>query len=96
MLVIFFTLCLIILVLFFLETSRLTKQLALSAAGFILVLSCFLTVTFDSTNPHFQHLISYPVGLTESNILYAFGLDGLSIFFFLLSAFLIFLCILFI
>jgi proton-translocating NADH-quinone oxidoreductase chain M len=96
MFAIFLLLSTTILILFFLDNSRATKQFALSSAGFILALSCFLTVTFDSTSPYFQHLIAYPLGLTETNILYAFGLDGLSLFFFLLSALLIFLCIIFI
>lgn len=73
------------------------KLFSLRASGLVLVLSCLLTVDFDTNQYFFQGLFSLnfvtPSALALS---FTFGLDGVSILFFFLSAFLIFICILFI
>lgn len=92
---IFFILALTIFALFFLNTSCFTKQLALGSSGLVLILASFLVSSFDNNQFFFQHLVSYPLGLGDSHTLYVFGLDGISVWFFLLSALLIFLCILY-
>jgi proton-translocating NADH-quinone oxidoreductase chain M len=96
MLAIFFIISLTILVLFFLKNLSLIRQFALSSAGIILVLACGLVATFDTNQYFFQHLITCPLGTDSLNIIYIFGLDGISVYFFFLSCFLIFLCLLFI
>jgi NADH:ubiquinone oxidoreductase subunit 4 (subunit M) len=96
MLTLFFIILLTILILFFFKDLHFIKQFALSAAGFILVLACILVATFDTNQYFFQHLITLPLGNDNLNIIYMFGLDGISVYFFFLSCFLIFLCILFI
>lgn len=76
---IFFILALTILALFFFNNSLKTKQLALSSAGLVLIMSCSLVVSFDTNQYFFQHLICYPLGFKGSDTLYVFGLDGLSV-----------------
>lgn len=92
---IFFTLCFSIFSLFFVPTknSLLIKQFSLGSAGLVLFLSSLLVATYDTKIAGFQHLINYSVD--ANNFLYIFGLDGISIYFFFLSCFLIFLCLLF-
>jgi proton-translocating NADH-quinone oxidoreductase chain M len=47
-------------------------------------------------NYYFQHVITYKIENSLLNFAFSFGLDGISIFFFVLSSFLIFLCVLFV
>lgn len=68
---------------------------ALSGSGFVFFLSSLLLVDFDTNSYYFQHLVSYEFGLVLMNVSFSLGLDGISLFFFILSSFLIFLCILF-
>jgi NADH-quinone oxidoreductase subunit M len=72
------------------------KILSLVSTGSVLILSLILFVTFDQNLFGFQYFVSFDVGSSILNIEYFFGIDGLSIFFFSLSNFLIFLCVLFV
>ena len=69
---------------------------ALSCSSLVLVLSTLLLSQFDNNIYYFQNVITYTIGSKFLNLVYSFGLDGISIFFFFLSSLLIFLCILFI
>lgn len=66
------------------------------APSLILILSCYLVAFFDTNNYYFQHLITYQSDFHLINLSFSFGLDGISLFFFFLSNFLILLCIIFI
>lgn len=67
----------------------------LFGSGLALILSCILLVQFNCDSYYFQYLINYKINTSILNFAFTFGLDGISIFFFVLSSFLIFLCILF-
>ncbi len=93
-LIIFLTLFFI---LFIVETNyKLLRLVSLLSSGIILILSCILLLDFNSNNYYFQHIVLYKLGFNILNLYFIVGLDGISIFFFILSNFLIFLCILFI
>lgn len=72
------------------------RQIALTCLGIVLVLSILLLESFCFNSYSFQSLIVYKLGFSLLNLNFFFGLDGVSIFFFSLSNFLIFLCALFI
>lgn len=69
-------------------------SLFFSSLAFIYSLK--LLISFDCSNYYFQNIIRYSLNFEFINIQLAFGLDGLSLFFFILSSFLIFLCVLFV
>jgi len=83
---------------FFLKNTNinLIRIFSLFGSGVALILSCLLLVEFDPNSYHFQSIATYKVSSDFLNIFFTFGLDGISLFFFVLSSFLIFLCILFI
>lgn len=84
--------------LFFIDSKNLfvLRFLALSVSGLVLILSCLLLVFFDTNTYFFQHQVTYKIGSDFLNMVYSFGLDNISIFFFVLSSLLIFSCVLFI
>jgi proton-translocating NADH-quinone oxidoreductase chain M len=84
--------------LFFIPISNIKgiRFLSLSSSGIVLILSCALMVQFDCNSYYFQNVVTYSLGSGLMNLNFSFGLDGISIFFFVLTSFLIFLCILFI
>lgn len=93
--------CLLILCLVFIliipNTKRnLLRQLCLTCSGMVLILSILLIESFFFNSYSFQSLIVYKFGFNLLNFNILFGLDGISIYFFSLSNFLIFLCILFV
>lgn len=83
--------------LFFIQSTnyKLIKSLTLITTGLVFFLSLFLLISFDLNSYFFQYCSTYLLGLSYLNINLSLGLDGISIFFFILSAFLIFLCVLF-
>lgn len=94
--IIFFLLILGIFLLFFISDKNTARFIALSCSGAVFFLACVILFNFNSNNFYFQNIVTYSVGLEFLNIYLSVGLDGISIFFFVLSSFLIFLCILFI
>lgn len=94
---IFFTLCFSILSIFFISNTNknLIKFVSLLGSGITFILSCAIFSKFDCNFYYFQNIVDYKLGLDFLNINFSLGLDGLSLFFFVLSSFLIFLCILF-
>ena len=96
--IIFFVLFLSILVVCFIPKSNklFIKKFCLSVSGLILFLSSVLLVNFNTNNYYFQNIVYYNIGSNYLNLSYSFGVDGISIFFFFLSSFLIFLCVLFV
>lgn len=95
---IFFTLLTSVVSLFLINSKKinLTKFVALSCSSIVLILSCLLLVKFDTNSYFFQYITTYSLGSQYLNFIYVFGLDSVSIFFFVLSSLLIFVCILFI
>lgn len=74
----------------------LEKSIALFSSSLALVLTTFLLFLFDGNFSFFQSVTCFSFGYTLLNLNFLFGFDGVSILFFFLSSFLIFLCILFI
>lgn len=81
--------------LFFIPSNKviLIKQLALFYSCFIFFLTLLLWVFFNNELGNFVYVIHIP-WLSIFNIYYSIGLDGISIFFVILTAFLIPICIL--
>jgi len=84
--------------LFFIKDNELEKlrYFSLLITGVIFVYSINLLLLFDCTIYYFQYLTLYSFNFEILNIYFTFGLDGLSLFFFILTTFLIFLCVLFV
>jgi NADH-quinone oxidoreductase subunit M len=84
--------------LFFVDSKNLflLRSLSLAVSSVVLLLSLFTLMYFDPNLYHFQYHVTYLVGSELLNVVYSFGLDNISIFFFVLSSLLIFGCILFI
>lgn len=87
-----------LLLLFFVKDTdtKILKNLSLFFSGVVFLYSIKLLFNFDLSNYYFQDIIRYSLNFELFNLQFAFGLDGLSLFFFILSAFLIFLCVLFV
>lgn len=98
LLYIFNFLILSLLILFFLKDTdiKTLKILSLFVSGVVFLYSIKLLLNFDLCNYYFQDIIRYSLNFELFNLQFAFGLDGLSLFFFILSALLIFLCVLFV
>jgi proton-translocating NADH-quinone oxidoreductase chain M len=73
-----------------------SKIVALASTSLVLILSCILLINFDCNNYYFSNVVTYSLGSSLLNFSFSFGLDGISLFFFILTSLLIFLCILFI
>ena len=72
--------------------DRNAKGVALFVSSFVFVLSVLLVLEFDPSNPDFQFVENAP-WLADLGIAYKMGVDGLSILFVLLTAFLLPICI---
>lgn len=96
--IIFSVLFLSILVVFFIPKSNkdFLRKFSLLVSGLILLLSSVLLINFNNNNYYFQNVVYYNIGSHYLNLSFSFGVDGISIFFFFLSSFLIFLCVLFV
>jgi proton-translocating NADH-quinone oxidoreductase chain M len=70
----------------------LIKIVGFSSSCMVLILSCLLLILFNSDLYYFQHIVTYKSDSNLLNLSFSFGLDGISIYFFVLSSFLIFLC----
>jgi proton-translocating NADH-quinone oxidoreductase chain M len=97
--VIFFSLLLGIISLFLIPQNKIKiiKLISLSLAGFILVVSSVMFSLFNSNKSTFQFVTEFSsINSTFLNIDFSFGIDGIAIYFFFLTTFLSFLCIIFI
>jgi proton-translocating NADH-quinone oxidoreductase chain M len=95
---IFIFLIITIIILFFTNDNNKSfiKLFSISVSALILCLSIRLLLDFDKTNTQFQFIDTIGFSTKYFNLRFAFGLDGISIFLFLLTSLLIFLCIIFI
>jgi proton-translocating NADH-quinone oxidoreductase chain M len=76
--------------------TKLLKSFSLFLSGTVFLYSIKLLCNFNLNNYYFQDIVRYSFNFELFNLQLVFGLDGISLFFFILSAFLIFLCILFV
>ena len=73
------------------------KRFSLLSTGVVLVISILIFRIFDVNSAIFQFIFeSYCFDKHFLSLFYSFGLDGLSIYFYLLTSFLVFLCVIFI
>ena len=91
--IIFFMLIFSLFLIFFLPNSNAfyIRQVGLICSSIVFILSIFLLDSFCVNHYYFQNLITYKLGFEILNLYMVLGLDGISIFFFILSSFLIFL-----
>lgn len=94
---IFLTLSLSILIIIFTPNTNknFIRFTCLLGSGITFILSCAIFSKFDYNYYYFQQIVDYRFGLDFLEINVSLGLDSLSLFFFVLSSFLIFLCVLF-
>ena len=87
-----------LLLLFFIPKNSITtiRQLTLTSNGLVFLLACILLISFKKNLYSFQDIFVYNLGFDYLNLYIILGLDGISLLFFVLSSFLIFLCTIFI
>lgn len=95
---IFITFFIALFILFFVSKTNINviRQILLSSTGLVFILSCLLLINFKKNVYSFQDIFIYNLGFDYLNLYIVLGLDGISLLFFVLSSFLIFLCALFI
>jgi proton-translocating NADH-quinone oxidoreductase chain M len=74
----------------------LLRIVALLSSSIVFFLCCILLINFNCNFYYFQHVTTVSLNFELLNLYLSFGIDGLSLWFFILSSFLIFLCILFV
>ena len=74
----------------------LLRVVALVSSSVVFFLCCILLINFNCNFYYFQHVTTCSLNFELLNLYLSFGIDGLSLWFFILSSFLIFLCILFV
>jgi len=94
---IFFVLFVSLIIMFFLSINQIEiiRRISLYSSTFVFLLSLLLLISFNFNKYHFQSLLSFSIDINFFNISLLFGIDGLSIYFFVLTCLLMFLCILF-
>lgn len=95
---IFFFLGLYLVILLFIPQKEIfiLRIFSIFTSCLILLLTIFLMVSFKLNIFYFQYLTSFSIGYSGFNFIFSFGLDGVSILFFFLTAMLFFLCTVFI
>jgi NADH-quinone oxidoreductase subunit M len=96
--IIFIILLSSILIIFFLEKTNIffIRCFGLFVSSVVFLISCFFLLYFDFNTSSYQHVVEYNLSLNNINFLISFGIDGVSIFFIVLSTLLIFICFVFI
>lgn len=72
------------------------KFVSLTSTAFVLAYSTLILSKFDNKVESFQEIVTYTLNNSIFNYSLSFGLDGISVYFFFLSALLTFLCVLFV
>lgn len=80
-------------VLLFLKNERLIKNFSIFMSFFTFILSLPLWILFDKSTSNFQYLFKIN-WIDQFNIHFYFGIDGISLFFIILTTFLIPICML--
>ena len=79
--------------LFFLKNEKTIKNFSIFMSFFIFIISLPLWILFDKSNSNFQYLLKFN-WINQYNINFYFGIDGISLFFLILTTFLIPICLL--
>jgi proton-translocating NADH-quinone oxidoreductase chain M len=82
-----------IFILFFLKNEKNIKNFSIFYSFFIFIISIFLWILFDKSCSEFQFNFNYN-WLSNYNIYFSIGLDGISLFFIITTTFLIPICFL--
>lgn len=72
------------------------KNLALFTSAICFLYSFKIFLNFDLNSYYFQNIFRFPIFFDFLNLQFIFGLDNISLLFFLLTNFLIFLCLIFV
>lgn len=80
-------------ILFFLKDLQKIKNFSIFMSFFIFIISLCLWIFFDKSTSNFQFLLKI-LWMDQMNIHFYFGIDGISLFFILLTTFLIPICML--
>ena len=92
------TLIFSIIFIFFVDKNNLflLRIISVFSSSVVLLFSSMLVANFDNNLYHFQNVVTFKLGSDVLNLVYSFGLDGISLLFLFLSSLLVFLTILFI
>ena len=82
-----------IIVLFFLKDEKFIKNFSIFMSFFIFLMSLPLWILFDKSTSNFQYLFKIE-WISQFNLNFYLGLDGISLFFIILTTFLIPICML--
>lgn len=82
-----------ILFLIFLKNERTIKNFSVFSSFFLFIISLFLWILFDKSSSDFQFLVVFQ-WINFFNINFSLGVDGISLFFIILTTFLIPICML--
>ena len=82
-----------IFILFFIKNEKLIKNFSIFMSFFIFIISLPLWILFDKSTSNFQYLLKIE-WINQFNIHFYLGIDGISLFFIILTTFLIPLCML--
>jgi NADH-quinone oxidoreductase subunit M len=87
-----------LIILFFVPSNNhyIIRKISLISSSSVFLLSLFFFNNFNNNYSSFQGLITFGLGFDYLNITLPVGLDGISILFFILSSFLILLCVVFV
>lgn len=92
---IFLILLFSILIIYYISNINFIKYISLIVSAIVFIFSSIIFSKFNCNQYYFQNNLDYNIGLNFLNINFSLNLDSLSLLFFLLSSFLIFLCTLF-
>jgi len=76
--------------------NNIIKTLSLTVSSIVFFISTIIISKFNTNHFYFQDIVTYHFDSKFTNFSFSFGIDGISICFFFLSALLILLCIIFI
>jgi proton-translocating NADH-quinone oxidoreductase chain M len=96
---IFFSIIVSLLFLFFVPESykKIIKLTSLLCSSFVLILSSLIFVLYKPNSTQYQFVTEFKFfDIKNLNIEFIFGLDGISLYFFFLTSFLLFLCIIYV
>ena len=82
-----------IITLFFSRNEKFIKNFSIFMSFFIFLVSLPLWILFDKSTSNFQYLFKIE-WISQFNINFYFGIDGISLFFIILTTFLIPICML--
>jgi proton-translocating NADH-quinone oxidoreductase chain M len=83
--------------LFFISNKNTLRILSLLLSIFTFIVSLVIFIFFNSNDSNYQFLLNIEnLNFSSLNINFLFGIDGISIYFIMLTTFLVFLCVIFI